>query len=77
MRKGETEMILMFQHKRSDGSLDYIGFDTDKGIYSLDYYANVGLFNAGESIHVSSKQVKFLRRRCSEEGFKCVTYLRA
>lgn len=68
-------MKKMYHHKNPDGSIDFIGWDTEKKIYSQDYYANVGLCNAEESKHVGSKMVREFTIGCIKLNYKKVTYL--
>ena len=70
-------MKMMFHHKKSNGGIDFVGFDTEKRVYSTDYYANVGLLNAGESRHTTLREVRTLTKKCAQDGFRLVTYLKA
>lgn len=68
-------MVVMYHHKKSNGGLDYIGYDTDKKVYSNDYYANVGIMNAEQSKHTTLQGIKILTKMCIDNGYTKVTYL--
>ena len=68
-------MVLMFHHKKSDGGINFVGWDTETKVYSVQYYANVGILNAEESKHTTLKEVKEFVRMLVRNGFREVTYL--
>lgn len=68
-------MNKMFHFKHSDGSISFIGWNEENKVYSLNYYANVGICNAEESKHTTLKNVILYRHTCEKIGFKEVTYL--
>lgn len=68
-------MKLEFQFKQSNGNIKYVGFDTDKKVYSTDYYANVGLFSAHYPMNVNLALIKALIEKLQKNGYNKVTYL--
>lgn len=66
---------IMYHHKKSNGGIDYVGWNEQHKVYSRQYYANVGIMNAEESKHTTLKEVKRLLQWCIANGYKEVTYL--
>lgn len=65
----------MFHHKKSNGGLDFIGWNDKAMVYSKQYYANVGIMNAEDSKSVTMKEVNRLTQWCISQGYTEVLYL--
>ena len=65
----------MYHFKHSDGSISFIGWNEEKKVYSVNYYANVGLLNAVESRLVKFREIKIFANNCRLLGYKQVEYL--
>lgn len=65
----------MYHHKKSNGGIDFIGWNDKEKVYSLQYYMNVGILNAEESHHTTLKEVKRLRKVVIDKGYQEVAYL--
>lgn len=68
-------MNKMIHFKHSDCSITYVGWNDEKKVYSLNYYANVGICNAEESKHTSWRKVLSMIESCKHLGYTEVTYL--
>lgn len=64
-----------FKHQDSSG-ITFVGFDTDRCVYSTAYYANVGIMNAAESKPTTLREVKRLIKKCVDSGYEEVVYLK-
>jgi len=65
----------LYHHKKTNGGLDFIGWNDEAMVYSRQYYANVGIMNAEESNHTTYKEIKRLTQWCINQGYKEVSYL--
>ena len=69
-------MIKMYHFKHSDGSITFLGIDPSRREYSRDYYANVGICNAEESVPISYKRIRGMIAAAESLNYKKVMYLR-
>ena len=66
---------IMYHFKHSDGGITFIGWNESAKVYSLNYYANVGICNAECSKPLKLREIKILINNCKLLKFKEVTYL--